>query len=411
MQPSILSLYHDPAPLELTPVQAATRTGVCAPAPFAAHCVGGAGVLHLHVPVGNGRDKVLCYLQNGERAWSESEVGTYSVSIGDADLSTVALDLMEVLSPFEQSSARAIFEPQGRVLALCDYFGIESLLSFACKTLCGWLIDVIENDRLSTVFQPIVYIEDGRGVFAYECLLRCATTDLNEGGTGHTATAGRVIYPKHLLDVARGAGLLFALDLAARRAAIREAARHNLDCKIFINFTPTAISDPIYGLQSTVRLVDELGLKREQIVFEIVESELIHDVAGLRRALDEYRAQGFGVALDDLGSGYSSLNLLAELRPDYVKIDRDLMAGVPEDAYRTLIAQKLLETAHALGIATIAEGVETPEQCAWLQTQAVDFAQGYHFARPACPPPISRHPLQPCTNSNARSNLLQSVAA
>ena len=146
--------------------------------------------------------------------------------------------------------------------------------------------------------------------------------------------------------------------------------------------------DPIYGLRSTVEAVDELGIPREQVVLEVIESELITDVGHLCGMLDQYRSCGFGIALDDLGSGYSSLSLLGQLRPDYVKLDRQLMRNVHEDNYKALIAQKLLETAQGLRIKTIAEGVECQGEFDWLCANGGDYAQGFLIAYPASPPPL-----------------------
>jgi EAL domain-containing protein (putative c-di-GMP-specific phosphodiesterase class I) len=337
----------------------------------------GPGTLHLHVPIASSLQKIEYWARLHQHPISRRE-STLSVEVAGPDLSSFVLPLMEVLSAPEQAEVRAIFQPAGRELELCDYFQVDSLAAFVCKTLSGWLIDMMVRDRLTTVFQPIVRCCDDpepEAIFGYECLLR-------------SVVDGAIIYPNRMLDVARGAGLLFQLDLAARRSAIREAARHNIDHKIFINFSPTAIADPVYGLRSTVENVDKLGLKREQVVFEVIESEFIRDVGHLKQILDEYRNCGFGVALDDLGSGYSSLNLLGQLRPDYVKLDRELMRDVHCDPYKSLIAQKLLETAQALNISTIAEGVECEEQCQWLSERGADFAQGFHFARPASPPPL-----------------------
>ncbi len=94
------------------------------------------------------------------------------------------------------------------------------------------------------------------------------------------------------------------------------------------------------------------------------------------------------MALDDLGAGYSSLNLLASLRPDFVKLDVGLVRDVDRDPYRTAIAAKLLDLAKDLGVIVVAEGVETEEQWRWLVAHGADLAQGFFFARPASPPPV-----------------------
>ena len=107
--------------------------------------------------------------------------------------------------------------------------------------------------------------------------------------------------PGLMLDIARSANLLFQLDLAARRAALVGAARHGLPGLIFVNCSPNSIYDPYTCLESTVRMVDELGIKRERLVFEITESERLPEMRLLTRIVGYYRENGFGVALDDFG--------------------------------------------------------------------------------------------------------------
>jgi len=124
------------------------------------------------------------------------------------------------------------------------------------------------------------------------------------------------------------------------------------------------------------------------VVFEIIESEHLPEMALMRKIVGYYRDNGFGVALDDVGAGYSSLSALLELRPDYVKIDRALLDGVDRDPGKSLVASKLLETAQGLGLQTIAEGIERREEWEWARENGADFVQGYLFARPAAPPPL-----------------------
>ena len=178
----------------------------------------GPGVLHLRFCVDQAQDKVLHYLQNSQLCYTDNG-RTLSIHAPHADLTALVLPLTEVLSPLEQLDVRALFEPAGRPMQLNDYFGVDSLKNFLARTLSGWLIDLMENNRLTTVFQPIVSCEDSQQVFAYECLLR-------------SMEQGEVIYPNRILDVARGAGLMFQLDMVARRTAMREAAAHNIQSKV-----------------------------------------------------------------------------------------------------------------------------------------------------------------------------------
>lgn len=180
--------------------------------------------------------------------------------------------------------------------------------------------------------------------------------------------------------------MLFQTDLAARRTAILEAAARGIGTNLFVNFTPTSIYDPVFCLRSTVETVDAVGLPRENVVFEITESEDVGDPEHLSNIVRYYREQGFRIALDDLGSGYSSLNLAHRLRPDFVRLDMELTRDVDTDPYKAVIARKLLELAGGLGIRTIVEGVETAGELAWIQKEGAGFVQGQLIARPSAKP-------------------------
>jgi EAL domain-containing protein (putative c-di-GMP-specific phosphodiesterase class I) len=235
---------------------------------------------------------------------------------------------------------------------------------------------MLAEDRLETHFQPIVSAADPASVFGYECLLRG-----REPG-------GELVFPGRLFSTAREAELLFQLDRAARVAAIRGAHTHGLTCRVFANFNPTAIYDAAYCLRTTIREVEQCRLRPDQVVFEVVETDEVRDASHLLRILEVYRNAGFQVALDDLGSGYGSLGLLARLRPDYVKLDMELIRNVDQDPYKAQVASKLLELARELGVTTIAEGIETRAEWEWCRSHGADFVQGYLFARPAAPPPL-----------------------
>jgi EAL domain-containing protein (putative c-di-GMP-specific phosphodiesterase class I) len=244
---------------------------------------------------------------------------------------------------------------------------------------------MLREQRLTSVFQPIVRADDPDDVFAHECLLR---------GVNPDAT---LMPPGPIYQAARAADLLFPLDRAARLTAIREAAAHGLDQKgthLFINFNPTSVYDPVFCLRSTTAAIAATELRPEQVVFEVVESDQISDVGHLVRIIDYYRSAGFKVALDDLGSGYGSLNLLVDLKPDFVKLDMRLIRGVDSDPYKAGIVGKLLEMAHHLDVATVAEGIETVGEWEWVRDNGADYVQGYLFARPASPPPRPHSPMR-----------------
>lgn len=338
--------------------------------------ISGPGTLHLRFPLGHSQGKIVTFVRQSGWEFSHQD-DLLSIVVHDADLASTVLPISRHLTSTELDDVRALFQPEGELLQWQNFFEVDSLRVFTAKAQSGWLLSLLKEKRLQTWFQPIVECNDSANVFGYECLMR--------GDDG-----GQLVFPDRILEVARGAGLLFQLDRAARVTSITNAAKFNLQSKIFINFTPTSIYDPVNCLQTTVKAVDASHLKREQVVFEVIESDQVDDPNFLRDILDFYRDQGFQVALDDIGSGYSSLNLLNRIRPDYIKLDRELSTGVHTDSYKGLIAAKILEVAHELEIPTIAEGVETVEEFMWLRDHGANYVQGYLFAKPTTPPPVPK---------------------
>ncbi|MEM7739008.1 MAG: EAL domain-containing protein, partial [Deinococcota bacterium] len=207
-------------------------------------------------------------------------------------------------------------------------------------------------------------------IYAHECLLRGIDED------------GELVYPKRMFDIAYSAQLTYQLDRAARLAAIRTAKEKLLDGNIFINFNPTSVYDPHTCLKSTFAAIQNSHLTPSQIVFEVTESEYVSDVDHLVNIISKYRAEGFRVALDDLGSGYGSLGLLAALKPDLVKFDRKLITNLDTDTFKQRVLTRLFEMTRDLDISTVAEGVEREEERDWLAEHGADYLQGFLFGRP-----------------------------
>jgi EAL domain-containing protein (putative c-di-GMP-specific phosphodiesterase class I) len=118
-------------------------------------------------------------------------------------------------------------------------------------------------------------------------------------------------------------------------------------------------------------------------VFEITETEKVKDRQHLRSIIDAYRAMGFTTALDDFGNGYANLDLLTDLTPDRLKIDRELVMGCDGDGRRQALLRAVKGLADELDIALIAEGVETRGEALWLGRLGITRQQGFYFARPA----------------------------
>lgn len=310
---------------------------------------------------------------SGVSAREEAD-GLLWVEFGDRS-ATEFLEMLEAgLSPAALSHCRAVLCPADARLSAMLVTGMKPLSSLVALSRSEWLLDCMERDALEVHLQPILDARDGRSVYAHECLLRARDQ------------AGQLVPADRLFAAAEAADLMFQLDRAARLAAIETVSRQGLDGKVFINFNPTSVYDPAFCLRTTLAAARRSGIPLERFVFEIVESSAVADPDRLRRILDVYRGAGCGVALDDLGAGFSSLNLLAAVRPDYVKFDRELVQGVAGDEFKQVMLRKLLELARDLGITTIAEGVEEESDWRLLQDAGVDLVQGFLFARPAATP-------------------------
>lgn len=341
---------------------------------------GDSGTLYLWPPLGHTLGKVRrCLSQSGLRPESAAG-GGLMVCIGDGAREIISALSEDTLTGAELGDTRALFKSGGgerENLEVADIARTASLERLAGLGRSEWLLDLLAEDRLTVHFQPIVPAGSPDQVYAQECLLRGVAED------------GSTIPPFSIFEAAGECGVTFQTDLAARRTAIREASANGVKSNLFVNFTPTSIYDPVFCLSQTVETVDEVGIPRENVTFEITESEDVGDTGHLQNILRYYREQGFRVALDDLGSGYSSLNLVHRLRPDFVKLDLDLIRDVDTDPYKAMIARKLLELARDLGIQTIAEGVETPGELSWIQNEGADFVQGFLISRPTSSPVIS----------------------
>jgi EAL domain-containing protein (putative c-di-GMP-specific phosphodiesterase class I) len=344
------------------------------------HSLAPLGRLFLWCSAAPARAKVIAKLQEHGCEFRLAEGDCLITDLEWDDMRGLVLPIRRVLTHRESEDVRALYKATAGDLTTADVRRVKTYAQFSMVSQTTWLGELLSEQRFTSVLQPIVYANMPGKVFAHEALLR---------GVGRNDA---IVYPKHLFDVARGCGMLVQLDLAARKSAIERMVLDDIPEILFVNLTPSTIDDPLSSLSETVAMIDAAKIPHDRIVFEVVESDQAQDVNQLRALLRYYRDAGFRVALDDVGAGYSSLNLLHQLRPDFVKLDMDLIRGVDTDPYKALIAQKIIEIANALFIETIAEGVETPEELAWVQRHGATYAQGFGIARPGVPTLNGRTP-------------------
>ncbi|MFV3074370.1 EAL domain-containing protein [Niveispirillum fermenti] len=292
------------------------------------------------------------------------------IRLARSDMAAFLTDANGVLSQEETEHCRALLLEDDKEPTISDYMSTRTLRWLIAAVKGQWLVTMLEQDRLFSMLQPICR-PDG-SLFGYEALLR------GREENGDIVSAGS------LFTVAADTQLMFTLDLAARRQAITAFARRRArGMKLFVNFNPSSIYDPAYCLRTTHTFVRDMGLNPADIVFEVTETTEVKDQAHLRGILAFYRQAGFRVALDDIGAGFSGLNMLQELRPDYVKIDMALIRDIDQDHYKQSIVRHLVGIANDTGARIVAEGIETDTERAWVADAGVDLMQGYLLGRPA----------------------------
>lgn len=332
------------------------------------------GLLFLWLQEGRRTTRIVRALRSG--GWRHELVESCArIELRADQIQECIASLSSVLPENEQAETKALFVDQPCVEPrLADFSRMTTLHSLDVMARSGWLLDQLAEGRFTSFFHPIVYARDRRHVFAHEALLRGVERD------------GSLVAPQPILDLARQAGMLLEVDFAACQSAIREAARHGPGMSVFINFSPAAIKDPETNLRAMIAAIDRAGIAHERVVFEVVEADRFGDLPLLDQVLRGYRSAGFRVALDDLGAGWSTLNLVHRLRPDFIKLDRELIRGVHLDPVKGLIAGKLLEIGRGLGIHTIVEGIEVEEEMRWACDNGADFVQGFLVGRPSPSP-------------------------
>lgn len=217
-------------------------------------------------------------------------------------------------------------------------------------------------------FQPIVNVKT-RTTFAYEALVR--------GMNGESAAS----ILSQINDDNR-----YSFDQACRVKAIERATELGLlsipDCKLSINFLPNAVYQAETGIRATLKAATVFGFPPGRLMFEVTEGERVVDPMHLKRIFEEYARQGFTTSIDDFGSGYSGLNLLAMFQPHVLKIDMALTRDIDTDPVRAAIIEGVVLVAKRLGITIVAEGIETCDERDTLIDLGVELMQGYYFARP-----------------------------
>lgn len=312
------------------------------------------------------------------RKWSESIVtGIYEHKFGNINVSPMfgiataedsysfaerlLEDAMSALSDADASTSRwSVFRSESR-----DDRASRIQLESDFKS-------AIENNQFRLYFQPIVNTMTGKPR-GFECLVRWQ----------HPIEG--LLPPGRFIELGESTGLITELTRWELREAVRQAQSwdnlHRLGCYLSINLSPFDLLYP-HLVEELSTLVRKARLSPSSFRLEITESMVINNVSQTRKMLNELRDAGFGIMMDDFGTGFSSLSYLRQLPFSAVKIDRSFTQAITWDTKDFGLVRNIINLVHFLEMETIIEGVETTEQHDMLKTLEPVYCQGYLFSKP-----------------------------
>ena len=243
--------------------------------------------------------------------------------------------------------------------------------------------ETLDGQHLELHYQPVVALSDG-WLLGVEALLRWRRD-------------GQLVAPDQFVPLAEETGLIVPIGRWVLRAAVEQVAMWQQlpgwsQLSLAVNVSARQLQHDGF-LTVVADAVARPELTEGSLSIELTESELLDDVEASRTRLERIRSLGVGVSLDDFGTGYSSLTYLRRFPVDTVKLDRSFVAGVGADRGDTAIVTAVVDLAAALGLRSVAEGIETPEQLSLLRSLGCDAGQGYLFAPGLEPDELERRYL------------------
>lgn len=229
--------------------------------------------------------------------------------------------------------------------------------------------EIICHGLITPVYQPLFNMGNGT-VYGYEALSRISRPGIIENS-------------EELFSKAGAYGLASALEILCRKKALANVRELSIHGKIFLNVSPALFQSSDHERGVTATLLEELRIERSRIVFELTERTVIEDYDLFVRGVEHYREQGYSIAIDDLGSGYAGLQILARLEPEYVKLSRFLIANIDSSPTKQALVESLFSFCNKIGAKVIAEGIERSEELEYLRLLGIHLGQGYLLAKPS----------------------------
>ncbi|HEV8267532.1 MAG TPA: EAL domain-containing protein [Thermoanaerobaculia bacterium] len=324
-------------------------------------------------------DEVLCFLPVANRDGAQTPPDVWLSALAAELDDFVRAFLTEKLNTIDRYCSRVgqaiiLFDPKVRVERVV-YRGLrearesvyqrtKSAEEHGAEVLKG----ILSRKDIVSVFQPIYDLVE-RKIAAVEALSR------GPAGSGFEDAEA-------LFSLSERVGLVIPLERLCRRRSLEEAGKQRWPRQIFVNMSPAAASDHEFLEGAFLRDVEEVHLDPRQIVIEVTERTYAQHKELFERVLKELRREGFRVAVDDLGSGYSNLSSLAEIKPEFLKFDHLFTKEIHRHRIKQDLLGAILSFAIELDTQVIAEGIETQEEFEALRRLGVPLGQGYFLAKP-----------------------------
>lgn len=234
------------------------------------------------------------------------------------------------------------------------------------------ILELLDNNSLTTHFQPIFSSKDG-AVYGYEALTRIKGNNdsINIGELFKRAILTNIISP---------------LDVKCRENAVSMASSlgiNHSNAYLFINVCPEALMDSAHRVGITDEFAEEFGISKEKIILEITEESAIHNCRLFKEAIAYYKKRGYKIAIDDFGAGYGGLKMLSVIEPDFIKIDRHFISNIDKAIIKFNLVDSIASACHRIGIKVIAEGIEQEEELNIVVNMGIDLLQGYYLCKPS----------------------------
>ncbi len=230
---------------------------------------------------------------------------------------------------------------------------------------------ILRESQIRTVFQPIVSLRDGT-LLGHEALSRPMCKDQS-------------ISIESLFMIASANNRLWKLELLCRSTALKTAFLNmnpSYAHQLFVNVNPNTMNDEHFKKGFTKNFLAHYDITPKSVIFEISEKTPITDLTNFQQTVRHYRDQGFEIAIDDVGSGFSGLNLISTVYPDYIKLDMNLIRDIDKDSLKYALVYSMVELSKTTDIQLIAEGIETYRELETLIQLGVQYGQGYYIQRP-----------------------------